>query len=433
MVQYIYYYKALAIIYKRKLILAISVKIVVLYNKTIANKNNGVMLKNYIRKLRNNRQKKSATILDIPDSIFSSETRAGSEQYFDNVIVHRCVSLIASSASHVPWLVYKDRGNRRVFARDHLAAKLLKKPNPEASGADFFTEVISNLLLHGNAYLFLAGFDASAASGIYTLHPNAVEIIVKENRPVAYRYRVSGTEKIYPIDNINRASRILHFKNYHPSNHLYGLSSLAAATKSINLYSKTLDWNKALLKNAIKPSGALVFQDGNGYLSDEQFERLQQQFYDNFSGSSNSGKPLILEGGLKWQETNNAEKFEKFLELKDSSARDIAIAFNIPPQLLGINGDNTYSNMQEARFALWEENIIPLLDKLSDGLSNWFSYWFEEDLLIDFDRDSISALTERRENLWSKIASASFMTLNEKRAFVGLGALEGGDKIFDKN
>ena len=133
--------------------------------------------------------------------------------------------------------------------------------------------------------------------GIYTLHPNTVEIIVKENRPVPYRYSVSGTEKIYPIDNINRASRILHFKNYHPSNNLYGLSSLAAATKSINLYSKTLDWNKALLKNAIKPSGALVFQDGNGYLSDEQFERLQQQFYDNFSGSSNSGKPLILEGG----------------------------------------------------------------------------------------------------------------------------------------
>ena len=58
------------------------------------------MLKNYIR---NNGQKKSATILDIPDSIFSSESRAGCKQYFDNVIVQRCVSLIASSASHVTW------------------------------------------------------------------------------------------------------------------------------------------------------------------------------------------------------------------------------------------------------------------------------------------------------------------------------------------
>ena len=371
--------------------------------------------------------------MDIPDSIFSSENRVGSEQYFDNVIVHRCVNLIASSASHVPWLVYKNHGNRMVLAANHLAAKLLKKPNPETSGADFFTEVISSLLLHGNSYLFLAGLDASSASGVYSLHSKAVEIVVKNDRAIAYRYRNSSSEKTYPIDGVSRMSRVLHFKNYHPSNHFYGLSSLAAAAKSINLYSQTLSWNKALLKNAIKPSGALVFQDGNGYLNDEQFERLQQQFYDNFSGSSNSGKPLVLEGGLKWQETNNAERFEKFLELKDSSARDIAIAFNIPPQLLGINGDNTYSNMQEARLSLWEENIVPLLDKLSDGLSNWFSYWFEEDLLIDFDRDAISALTERRENLWSKIAGASFMTLNEKRAFVGLGAVEGGDKIFNEN
>lgn len=391
------------------------------------------MFKNYIKKLRNSGQKKTSSILDIPDSIFSSETKVGSEQYFDNVIVHRCVSLIASSASHVPWLIYKNHGSKMVLSSNHFAAKLLKKPNPEISGADFFTELISNLLLHGNSYIFLAGFEPSSASGIYSLHPKAVEVIIKEDRAVAYRHRNSSFEKTYPIDNFSRMSRVLHFKNYHPSNNFYGLSSLAAAAKSINLYSQTLSWNKALLKNSVKPSGALVFQDGNGYLNDEQFERLQQQFYDNFSGSSNSGKPLVLEGGLKWQETNNAERFEKFLELKDSSARDIAIAFNIPPQLLGINGDNTYSNMQEARLALWEENIVPLLDKLSDGLSNWFSYWFEEDLVIDFDRDAISALTERRENLWSKISGASFMTLNEKRAFVGLGSLEGGNKIFNEN
>ena len=210
--------------------------------------------------------------------MFSSENRVSSEQYFDNVIVHRCVSLIASSASHVPWLVYKNHGNR-VVVPNHLAAKLLKKPNPEVSGADFFTEVISNLLLYGNSYIFLAGFDTSNASGIYSLHSKAVEIIVQGNRAVAYRYRNSNSEKTYPIDSTNRMSRVLHFKNYHPSNHLYGLSSLAAAAKSINLYSQTLAWNRALLKNAVKPSGALVFQDGNGYMNySAASDRVSKQF-----------------------------------------------------------------------------------------------------------------------------------------------------------
>lgn len=387
------------------------------------------MVKAYIAKLLAPKERKAASILDIPDHFFYSEDKAGHENYYSNVIVHRCVSLIASSASHVPWLIYKNRGTDKVYVEHHLVAKLLKRPNPEVSGADFFTDLISGLLLYGNSYIALAGLEKSKPSGLYNLHSKAVEIITSNNKPTAYRYRSNGTETIYPIDNLTRKSQILHFKNYHPSNQLYGLSSLEAAAKSINLYSKTLEWNRALLKNAVKPSGALVFQDGNGYLTDEQFKRLQQQFYENFSGSTNSGKPLLLEGGLKWQETNNAERFEKFIELKDSSARDIAIAFNVPPQLLGINGDNTYSNMQEARLALWEENIIPLLDRLSDSLSNWFSYWLGEDLLIDFDRDAISALTGRRENLWAKIANASFMTLNEKRAFVGLDPIQGGDKL----
>lgn len=386
------------------------------------------MLKNYIKKLRRPSEKKSTSILDIPNSLFYSEDKVGYEQYLNNVVVHRCVSLISSSASHVPWILYKNHGNIRA-PESHPAAKLLKKPNPEISGADFFTEVVSSLLLHGNSYVFLAGAEKSIPSGMYTMHSRSVEIATHNHKPVAYKYRSYNGEKVYPIDPITRISRILHLKNYNPANSIYGVSSIEAAAKSINLYTRTLDWNKALLKNAVKPSGALVFQDGNGYLTDDQFERLQQQFYDNFSGSSNSGKPLILEGGLKWQETNNAERFEKFLELKDSSARDIAIAFNVPPQLLGINGDNTYSNMQEARLALWEENIIPLLDKLSDALSNWFSYWFDEDLLIDFDRDSISALIQRRENLWDKISRASFMTINEKRALVGLEAIKGGDVL----
>ena len=85
--------------------------------------------------------------------------------------------------------------------------------------------------------------------------------------------------------------------------------------------------------------------------------------------------------------------------------------------------------MQEARLALWEENIIPLLDHLSDAFSGWLSHWYQEDIIVDFDRDSISALTEKRENLWGKIAGANFMSVNEKRAMVGLGPIQGGDKI----
>jgi HK97 family phage portal protein len=118
-----------------------------------------------------------------------------------------------------------------------------------------------------------------------------------------------------------------------------------------------------------------------------------------------------------------------FIESKNSAAREIALSFGVPPQLLGISGDNTYSNMQEARLALWEETLIPLLDKLADALGNWLSHMYGEEIIIDFDRDAISALTEKRENLWAKIASADFMTINEKRAFFGFDPIKEGDRL----
>lgn len=357
------------------------------------------MLQSYFKKFSKQPIKKSLNALELPFMQYSGEKKVGINVYKTNAIVHRCVSLIACSASHVPWQVYREKGRKREQISLHPVARLLKNPAPNVSGADFFTASISSLLLYGNSYILAPGRKVSVPGELYNLHASQIEYVTSGNMISAYKYKNTKGEQYYSIDPITRVSRVLHLKNYNPTDDNLGLSSLSSAAKPIHLHAKIMDWNKSLLKNATRPSGALVFQDGNGYLSEEQFERLQQQFYEGFSGASNSGKPLILEGGLKWQETNNAERFEKFIELKDSSARDIAIAFNVPPQLLGINGDNTYSNMQEARLALWEENIIPLLDKYSDALSNWLSHWYEEDLIIDFDRDAISVLTKRRENL----------------------------------
>jgi HK97 family phage portal protein len=148
---------------------------------------------------------------------------------------------------------------------------------------------------------------------------------------------------------------------------------LEAAGRLINLHDRATQWNQTLLKNGARPSGALIV-GGNNYLSQEQFDRLRQELNEKYYGSNNAGKPMLLEGGLEWKEMSISPKDMDFVESKNSAAREIALAFGVPPQLLGINGDNTYSNMQEARLALWEETLIPLLDKIADSLSNWLSW-----------------------------------------------------------
>ncbi len=385
------------------------------------------MLKQYIQKFTKPVERKN-NLFNLQSFISNDNTTIGIGSYKQNVIVYRCVNLISQTASHVPWQVFHQRGKQKHLELNHPAARLLKKPSSNKGGADFFVEIIASKLLFGNSYIFATGDRNTPPQELFVMRSQNMDVVLENSKPVAYKYTVSGQEFTYPINPISQMSRVLHIKNYHPTDPIYGMSCLDAASIPIEIHSSASKWNSSLLRNGARPSGALVMKDPNGYLSDEQFERLQDQFYEKYTGC-NIGKPLVLEGGLDWREMSISPKDMDFIESKNSAAREIALAFGVPPQLLGISGDNTYSNMQEARLALWEETLIPLLDKLSDSLSNWFSYLFNDEILVDFDRDGISALTEKRENLWGKITASNFMTINEKRAFVGLPPIAGGDEL----
>jgi HK97 family phage portal protein len=135
----------------------------------------------------------------------------------------------------------------------------------------------------------------------------------------------------------------------------------------------------------------------------------------------NAGRPLLLEGGLEWKEMSLNPKDMDFINIKHSSARDVALAFGVPPQLLGIPGDNTYSNLKEARLALWEQTIMPLLHTVTDALNNWLVPMFDTSLTLSLDHDAIPIFAEKRDAYWERIANADFLSAEEKRKLLGIG------------
>ncbi|MFK8040356.1 MAG: phage portal protein [Rickettsiaceae bacterium] len=393
------------------------------------------MINQYLRKIFATKQaktNKSYDVINLSDQNFlEGLNKSNVNPYQTNVIVYRCVSLIAQSASHVPITVKKNTlyNNDIAQANNHSVYQLLKNPNPDISGMDFLSEIISHVLLFGNAYILASGYKGQSPRELHLLHPNSTSLVLKNNTVIGYKYNTINGEKLFRSNPVDRHSNVLHLKNYHPTNKHYGLSYLDPASLSINSHNKASVWNNALFQNGARPTGALIVDDPAGYLTDEQFQRLKDQLYDKFSGSSNAGKILLLDNRFKWQEMSINPKDMDFIESKNTAAREIALAFGVPPQLLGINGDNTYSNMQEARLALWEETIIPLLERIAHSLSNWMSQLYQESLMIDFDLNSVSALTEKRKNLWERISAAEFMTTNEKRALIGLEPIEDGNKL----
>lgn len=351
------------------------------------------------------------------------------EGYITNVIAHRAMNMIATSAASINWKLFvQDVYGTRQEVKQHPLLNLLRTPNYTQDQAAFIEALISYRLIGGNSYILAVGPEKEAPKELHLLRPDRVSLIVGKNGyPAAYRYKTGNAEQDYPIHPVTGASRVLHLKAFHPLNDYYGLSPVEAAAYSIDMHNNANGWNQSLLQNSARPSGALVVKQADnqsGNLSEDQYHRIKNQIDEQFSGAANAGRPLLLEGGLEWKEMSLSPREMDYIEAKHSAARDIALAFGVPPQLLGIPGDNTYSNLAEARLALWEQTVLPLLKMVSDGFNGWLTNFYSGDLRVEADTNGISALGLRQEKLWDRLEKATFLTEDEKRELAGFAPLD---------
>lgn len=340
------------------------------------------------------------------------------EAYTKNVIAHQAVSQIARSASSVKFKIKKL--GQTLDPHFYPLSKLLAAPNPAQGGAELLESIFSFKLISGNAYILAIGANADEAPiELYALRPDRVSVIAgHDEMPAGYRYSL-GNNRYRDYD----TSQVLHLKFFHPLDDWYGLSPVEAAAYSIDQHNQAGAWNQALLQNGARPSGALVMKSDNGLggrLGEDQYNRMKVQIDEQFSGAANAGRPILLEGGMDWKEMSMSPKDMDYIEMKNSAARDIALAFGVPPQLLGIPGDNTYSNLAEARLALWEQTIIPHVSNLVDALNNWLTPKFDPQVKIEADLDNIPALSPRRDDVWNRINNATFLTVEEKKKLLNL-------------
>lgn len=289
-------------------------------------------------------------------------------------------------------------------------------------GGQAMVEVLaSHLLLHGNGYVqILAGADGMPAE-LYALRPERVSVEADARGwPAAYLYRVGdNVTRLMPEDAAGRTS-IIHLKALHPLDDHYGLGCVGAAAGAVAIHNAATVWNKALLDNAARPSGAMVFDPGDGsVMSPDQFERVKREMEVAFSGAANAGRPMLLEGGLNWKAMSLSPAEMDFVGLKAAAAREIALAFGVPPMLMGLPGDNSYANYREANKALWRQTILPLLGKICGGVAQGLNGWWPG-LALAPDLDAVPALSEERAALWDRVTGADFLTGDEKKAMLGI-------------
>lgn len=367
------------------------------------------------------------------------------EGFMQNAIVYRSVRMIAEAAASIPLLLYE--GDTEI--ETHPLLDLTRRPSLDHTGIDFLEAWYGFLLVAGNAYAEAVAINGEIRE-LHILRPDRMKVIPgPDGWPEGYEYTVAARSVRFVDDVVEGVRPILHVRLFHPANDHYGMSPIEAAATAIDIHNTASSWNKALLDNSARPSGALVYAAANGPLTEEQFSRLKGELETNFQGARVAGRPLLLEGGLDWKPLALSPKDMDFIEAKNVAAREIALAIGVPPMLLGIPGDNTYSNYQEAQRAFWRQTVLPLVNRTARALSSWLAPAFtrEAPLVRDVswfapagsppvsrpgagmalelrpDLDQIEALATERDALWKRLEGVSFLTDDEKRAAIGYARL----------
>lgn len=365
----------------------------------------------------------SATQMRLdPDSI-------SREAYNKLVVAFRCVNVIANAAASVKFNLFS--GDKEI--EEHAVLDLLKRPNPMQGGFQFLSECVSYFAIHGNC--FIEGLSAGPQrppvelrchrTSRFSIRPGANFI------PSAYVMRFGGGKEVtFPVDIMGR-SAILHLKTFNPLDDYWGQSPINPAALDVDTLNSASMWNLSLLQNSARPCG-IFFYTGEGNLKDEQRRQLRKDIDDMWKGAVNAGKPLLLGGKMDFKEAGFNPKDMDFLNSKKVSKTDIALAFGVPGQLVGISESQTFANYEQAVLSFYLETVLPITKIFCTELNHWLLPSYGENLELRPDEDSIMALEPMRKVQWDKALSATWLTPNEKRSLTGYAPYEGGEDPADK-
>ncbi len=350
------------------------------------------------------------------------------EGFAANPVAYRCVTMLARAVAAVPLKSNSDSTVIRTAAEKALA--LLRRPNALQSGRELIETLIAHTLIAGNGYLRTSLLDGMPVA-LHALDPKRVHIVTDETGwPVAWRYEANGRILDLRQGVDDPVAPVMQLRLFSPFSDIEGLSPFAACARAVDIHNAAAAWSKALLDNAARPSGALIYRGEGGSLTAEQLGRLKDELETAYAGAQNAGRPLVLEGGLEWMPLSHSPKDMEHIALRHAAAREIALAFGVPPMLLGIPGDNTYSNFAEANRAFWRMSVLPLARRLAEHLDAWLApAWDADTLELTPDVDALEAYAPEREALWRRLQVADFLTPNEKRAALGYPPLDGGDVL----
>lgn len=366
-----------------------------------------------------------------------SYDQAARASYILNAVAYRCMKMVCSGAAHIKIdLVEKTMvdGVRRIETiQEHALLDLMNRPTRCEGRIHFFEKMYTYLRLAGNSYIAGYGPNEGQIRELGCLRPDRVTVIPgKFGYPSAYEYKFSdkGDErKRFVVKRNGECPRLLHIREFHPTDDYYGLSRTEPGKFGIERHNESSQHNHAMLQNGARPSGMLSFKPIKGLDGEYEgapqniIEEAEKQLRARHQGSENAGQPFVVSGDVDWDPLSMTPIDMDFIRGKEDATRDICAAWGIPPILI-VTSNATYNNIKEARQELYEDVILPMVYHVLDEINRWLVPQFSDGRELKFipDLDTISALEDKRtskRDATIRLVQEGLLSLEEARIELG--------------
>lgn len=303
------------------------------------------------------------------------------------------------------------------YTQDNKFISLLKNPTYDSSYCELITEITLHKNLLDNYYIIVKATNEKAEpTELEVARPDRIDVkeYTTDDSPYSYTYKKKNTQIIFNRSgainpryfNADKTQELIHWNGINISG-IYsyeGNNGIHSAYIQCLKYLKANEYNVGLLKNGARPSGALVLKSKEGCqaeLTEEQFDRLKKQMEDNYSGTANAGKPMLLEGGLEFQPMNLTSKDMDFLEGIKFDAKSIVRNVDVPLTLVGLE-QTTYNAYPEARISLYEDTAIPEIQEIFNFLFSRIAilrYKNIDRFSLTYNKDTIEPLVNKQREM----------------------------------
>lgn len=341
------------------------------------------------------------------------------EHPLNNPTVYKCVHLIADMLSVLSLHMYRD-GPDRQPAKEHRYYSLVhRRPNPSMTSATFIKVIAENLLLWGNAYLYLTFDEAGRVTGMYPIKPSIVQVDVAPNGVKSFKIQ-GNTYTDYQIGHIVGYSD----DGYVGAGVISRLRNLFSADATVRKFADRYFERGASLGAIVEMPGS-ISSDKN--MNQDQKDQLRAKLKADFQGVKRAGDVGILENGWKYTELSIKAADAELLATRKFSAEDIAGVFRVPLSLIGMGDKSSYAKSEYDDISLLKHTLLPWIIAIQQGL-NYALFGTSTDLFVEFDVNSILRGTLKERFDGYKVALESgWMSRNEVRRLENLPPIKGLD------